>query len=82
MENFRKLSLQEMKNVEGGFAVSSFITTLMTQLIPAGINIVGSIVGLVKSSSSVKGEIKQKDLDYKWDNVENITVNTPMLYCI
>ncbi|KDE42838.1 hypothetical protein [Metamycoplasma hyosynoviae] len=82
MENFRKLSLQEMKNVEGGFAVSSFITTLMTQLIPAGINIVGSIVGLVKSSSSVKGEIKQKDSDYKWDNVENITVNTPMLYCI
>ncbi|MDC8900614.1 hypothetical protein PR259_03410 [Metamycoplasma hyosynoviae] len=82
MENFRKLSLQEMKNVEGGFAVSSFITTLMTQLIPAGINIVGSIVGLVKSSSSVKGEIKQKDSDYKWDNVENITVNAPMLYCI
>ncbi|MDC8901032.1 hypothetical protein PR249_01870 [Metamycoplasma hyosynoviae] len=82
MQNFRKLSLQEMKNVEGGFAVSSLITALMTQLIPAGINIVGSIVGLVKSSSSVKGEIKQKDSDYKWDNVENITVNTPMLYCI
>lgn len=71
-----------MKNDEGDFAVSGFITALMTQLIPAGINIVGSIVGLVKSSTSTKGEIKQKDTDYKWDNTENVTANTPMFYCI
>ncbi|AWX69289.1 hypothetical protein [[Mycoplasma] anseris] len=81
MEGFEKLNEQELNEYEGGFAISSVISAIIS-FIPTGISIASSIAGLVKSVNSPKGEIKTKDLNFKWDSSQpNIEFSTMLHYC-
>ena len=83
INNFKKIDIENTKKIAGGFAISAFISTLISTIIPAGISIISSLVGLGKSVSSPKGEIKTKDLNYKWDNSsDNSSINSAFSYCI
>ncbi|UUD35921.1 hypothetical protein NPA08_03045 [Mycoplasmopsis citelli] len=62
-----KVSQKEYANIVPGFAIAALISA-----IPLLINSVAPIVGLIKSSFSVSGEIKDKSNSYKWDNSKNV----------
>ena len=83
MKNFNQIDKSKLKNYEGGFAISTFVSTLITTIIPGIIGIAGSAIGVIKSGMSAKGEIKTKDYNYKWDNSSSSSmISNGNYYCI
>ncbi|EFF41524.1 hypothetical protein [Mycoplasmopsis alligatoris] len=74
IENLEKLSQEEMHKIE----VGTLVTTLMSA-IPLIFGVINSVVGLVKSVNSAKGEIKTSDTTYKWESkASNISSSEAM----
>ncbi|AZZ65793.1 hypothetical protein DMC14_001155 [Metamycoplasma phocicerebrale] len=79
----QKLSEYEANELAGGMAISGIIGSILSAL-PIVLSAVGSTVGLIRSASSSKGEIKTKDgFNAKWEDSDNsIGFNVGFHYCI
>ncbi|WP_025755313.1 hypothetical protein [Mycoplasmopsis cricetuli] len=63
ISNLELVKSEQLQYFQPGFAISSLLVA-----IPALINVIAPIVGLIKSTLSVSGEIKDKNSTFKWDN--------------
>lgn len=68
MSTFKKMSLEDIKKYEGGFAITTLINTIFSG-ISLGVGALATLIGTVKSVQSPKGEIKTKSGNsVKWEN--------------
>ncbi|MGX9340716.1 hypothetical protein ACWXVL_02850 [Mycoplasma sp. 128] len=63
MNNFKEISDTNAAKIQVGSLI-----TVLTTLIPLGINLISSLIGIGKMATSQSGEIKTKDVTYKWTN--------------
>ncbi|UUM20022.1 MULTISPECIES: hypothetical protein [unclassified Mycoplasma] len=72
LNQLSKIPQSDYVNIVPGFAIAALLSA-----IPLIINSIAPIVGLIKSSFSISGEIKDKTNSYKWDNSKTIEKASP-----
>ncbi|ADE20017.1 hypothetical protein [Mycoplasma crocodyli] len=70
-----KLNNDEMDKIE----VGALISTLMSAL-PLIFGIINPVVGLFKTATAAKAEIKLGTTSYKWENKSNLTTNSDSIF--
>ncbi|MGL5357770.1 MAG: hypothetical protein ACRDA7_00100 [Metamycoplasmataceae bacterium] len=61
---FKELTNEKEKEIVAGAGVVAAIATL----VPLGIAVFNTLIGGIRSLQSQKGEMKLKDVNYKWEN--------------
>lgn len=71
LQDLKRVDEQELKHIQPGFALVALITA-----IPTIVNAIASVVGLIKTSLTDNGEIKDKINTFKWDNSKKETTKS------
>ncbi|VEU76525.1 hypothetical protein [Mycoplasmopsis columboralis] len=69
-----QVSEEDLNHINPGFSLVALATAL-----PLIVEAIAPIIGLIKSSLAISGEIKDKNNSFKWDNskkVEKTSTNT------
>ncbi|ACF07304.1 Uncharacterised protein [Metamycoplasma arthritidis] len=75
MKAFKKMSLNQIKKYEGGFAITTLISTIFSG-ISLGVGALATLMGAIKSVQSPKGEIKTKSGNsVKWESSSSSNSN-------
>ncbi|MGL5521991.1 MAG: hypothetical protein ACRDAW_01820 [Metamycoplasmataceae bacterium] len=61
---FKELTNEKEKEIVAGMGAIAAIVTL----VPLGIAVFNTFIGGIRSLQSQKGEMKLKDVNYKWEN--------------
>ncbi|WP_330463514.1 hypothetical protein [Metamycoplasma gateae] len=79
----KKLNEKQCNEISGGIAITALISSIIGA-IPVIASTITSTVGLIRSLSSSKGEIKTKDgFSAKWDDGDNnVGFNVGFHYCL
>ncbi|VEU58486.1 hypothetical protein [Mycoplasmopsis gallinacea] len=77
LNELEKIESQKELKTEAGFALSTLITSL-----PLIISSIAPLVGLIKSAIAPEGEIKDKLVQFKWNNNVKKASNTLDYYSV
>ncbi|QZE12570.1 hypothetical protein [Mycoplasma sp. Ms02] len=68
LKDLKQIPDDKLEQISAGAA--GVATVAILSAIPAIVNSIAPIVGIIKSSLSANGEIKTKEATYKWDDTK------------